>query len=187
MQIQAINTNKNFGFGTIYRPKDVNFNESQESIADKIKAAMREPLPKFNGNTAEAFYKSKGLDFEIEPHTKESVYLNAYTNMKEIGTGKDRSFTYSDFVNIGEYDKDSDFRVSDIETSLKIKLYNGAYLLAIFLAAVLAMCTIAFGRIKFTKHSPEGKPFTEFVDSIANKTQSIQKDIVKVQKAIINH
>ena len=68
-----------------------------------------------------------------------------------------------------------------------IPSYFPPFWLSIFLAAVLAMYTIAFGRIKFTKHSPEGKPFTEFVDSIANKTQSIQKDIVKVQKVKINH
>ena len=57
MQVQAINNNQP-SFGAIFQPKKIIFNKVQEPIADAIKQAMREPLQKFKGKTAEEFYKS---------------------------------------------------------------------------------------------------------------------------------
>ena len=75
MQVQTINNQNNkTSFGAIYYPKNIKFNKVQEPIAEAIKKAMREPLQKFEGETAEGFYKSKELDFEIKPRNDEKGY-----------------------------------------------------------------------------------------------------------------
>ncbi|MGN0031558.1 MAG: hypothetical protein ACI37Q_06365 [Candidatus Gastranaerophilaceae bacterium] len=181
MQVQTINTYNNLTFGAIYKPKNLKFNKVQEPISEAIMTAMRKPLQKFKGATAEDFYKSKGYDFEITPHSENSVYLTAYKNMREIGTGKDRGLTYSDFVNIGEYDKDSEFRVPDIETGLEAKRFSDTLLSIMFAAAVLAMAVIGLTKVK---SSSGVKPMTEFVDSVANNVKTVLSDTTKVLKTI---
>lgn len=190
MQVQAVNNKTSFG--AIYQPIDFNFNKFQEPIADAIKKAMREPLHKFNGKTAEGFYKSKGLDFEIAPHSSESVYLTAYKGMKEIGRGVDREHTYSDFINIGEYDKNSEFRISDIESAIKDKKVSDFGFGLIFAALIGLISVLGLGnrisRLSNSKMQETTKPLIENVDSIANKAKAIQpilEDSFKFGKKII--
>ena len=182
MQVQAINTqnNKNTSFGAIFQPKNINFNKVQEPIAEAIKKAMREPLQKFKGETAEGFYKSKGLDFEIAPHSSESVHLTAYKGMEETGTGVDRRYTYSDKLYIGEYDKISEFRVSDIETRIKDKRksYLGFFAVALTGLATLILCATLRGEQKMQEAT---KPLIEKVDSIANKAKAVLPDTTAVK------
>lgn len=185
MQVQAINTqnNKNTSFGAIFQPKNVNFNKVQEPIVNAIKQAMREPLQKFKGETAEGFYKSKGLDFEIAPHSSESVSLSAYRGMKEIGVGVDRKYTCSDSFYIGEYNQNSEFRVSDIEKGIKDKNRNDLEYTGLFLIMSLAISAIAFNK-PISKFAEKLKPSTELVDSTANKAKSVLSDTTKVFKII---
>ena len=193
MQVKAINNQNNqTSFGAIYQPKNINFNNVQEPIAQAIKKAMREPLQKFKCETAEGFYKSKGLDFEIAPHSSESVYLTAYKGMRETGRGVDRGYTYSDFINIGEYDKNSEFKISDIDSAIKEKKRNDFGFGAIF-TAIIGMVTSLMLLNYFSNHSNNKsqdttKPLIENVDSIANRVKAIQpilEDSFKLGKKVI--
>ena len=189
MQVQVINTqnNKNTSFGAIYQPNNVKFNKIKEPIAEAIKKALREPLQKFKGETAEGFYKSKGFDFEIKPRSEETVRLYAYKGMKETGTGVDRGYTYSDSIYIGEYDKNSEFRVSDIKSGIKDNNKNNAF--ALLILAEVAIGTVIAGWNLFTKMSQETtKPLIENVDSIANKAKAVKpilEDSFKLGKKVI--
>ena len=194
MQVQAINTqnNKNTSFGAIYQTKNVKFNMIQEPIAEAIKKALREPLQKFKGETAEGFYKSKGLDFEIAPHSSESVSLSAYKGMKETGRGVNRGYTYSDSIYIGEYDKNSEFRVTDIGSAIKEKKRNDfgfgfAAVTIVGIAAVLRF-TLGLSTELGRKTQETTKPLIENVDSIANKAKAVKpilEDSFKLGKKII--
>ena len=165
MQVQAINTQNNqTSFGAIFYPKNIKFNKVQEPIAETIKNALREPLQKFKGETAEGFYKSKGYDFGIEPYWTDSVHLTAYKGMEETGTGVDRRYTYSDKLYIGEYDKKSEFRVSDIETRIKDKRKSDLGFIAVALTAITSVLLISALSIK-EKFYGTTKPLIENVDS----------------------
>ena len=185
MQVQAINNNQP-SFGAIYQPKNINFNKVQEPIFEAIKKAMREPLQKFKGKTAEGFYESKGLDFEIAPYKSTSVSLTAYKGIKEIGTGVDRRYTYLDRLYIGEYDHNSGFKVSDIEARLKEKKGedSGFFAVALFgVVAVLAL-TLRLSTPSERKIQETTKPLIENVDSVVNKAKAVLPDSVKVLKTI---
>ena len=185
MQVQAVNTyNNQTSFGAIFQPKNINFNKEQEPIVDAIKQAMREPLQKFKGETAEGFYKSKGLDFEIAPHSSESVSLYAYKGMKEIGRGVDRGYKYSDKICIGEYDKNSEFRISDIESGLKEHKGSAIGFIAVALTgiATLILCATLRGEQKIQETT---KPLIEKVDSVANKAKSVLPDTTAVNTKIL--
>ena len=189
MQVQAINTQNNqTSFGAIYQPKNVNFNKVQEPIAEAIKKAMREPLQKFKGETAEeGFYKSKGLDFEIAPHSSESVSLSAYKGMKETGRGVNRAHTYSDSIRIGEYNKNSEFRVSDIDAGIKDKNTRDLGFITVALTAITSLLLIS--ALSFKEKTQEtAKPLIENVDSIANKAKAVKpilEDSFKLGKKVI--
>ena len=189
MQVQAINTQNNqTSFGAIFQPKNINFNKVQEPIANAIKQAMREPLQKFKGETAEGFYKSKGLDFEITPHSSESVYLSAYKGMKEIGRGVDRGYTYSDKICIGEYDQYSEFRVSDIESGIKEKKRNDfgfGFAVAIVGIAAVLQFTLGLSTKLGRKTQETTKPLIENVDSIANKAKAVLSDTTAVKTKVL--
>ena len=189
MQVQAINTqnNKNTSFGAIFYPKNIKFNKVQEPIAETIKNALREPLQKFKGETAEGFYKSKGYDFGIEPYWTDSVHLTAYKGMKEIGRGVDRGYTYSDKICIGEYDQYSEFRVSDIESGIKEKKEgdSGFFAVALTGLATLILCATLRGEQKMQEAT---KPLIENVDSVANKAKAVKpilEDSFKLGKKVI--
>ena len=185
MQVQAGNNQNNkTSFGAIFYPKNVNFNKVQEPIADAIKQAMREPLQKFKGETAEGFYKSKGLDFEIAPHSSESVYLSAYKGMKEIGRGVDRGYTYSDKICIGEYDQYSEFRVSDIESGIKEKKESSFGFIAVALTAITSLLLISALSFK-EKFYGTTKPLIENVDSVANKAKAVLPDTTAVNTKVL--
>jgi len=184
MQVQAVNTQNNqTSFGAIFYPKNIKFNKVQEPIANAIKQAMREPLYKFKGKTAERFYKSKGYDFGIEPYRNHSVYLTAYKGMEETGTGVNRKYSYMDYVRIGEYGRKSDFRISDIETGIKEKTAKDLGFIAVALTglATLILCATLRGEQKMQEAT---KPLIENVDSVANKAKAVLPDSTKVLKTI---
>ena len=185
MQVQAVNTQNNqTSFGAIFYPKNIKFNKVQEPIAETIKNALREPLQKFKGKTAEGFYESKGYDFSIEPYFSNSVSLTAYKGMKEIGTGVNRRYTYLDRVYIGEYDKNSEFRISDIETSMKDKLKSDLGFVAVALTAITSLLLISALSIK-EKFYGTTKPLIENVDSVANKAKAVLPDTTAVKTKIL--
>ena len=197
MQVQAIQNNqtltptlsqrargKDVSFGAIFYPKNIRFNKVQEPIADAITKALREPLYKFKGKTAERFYKSKGYDFGIEPYWTDSVHLTAYKGMEETGTGVDRRYTYSDKLYIGEYDKKSEFRVSDIETRIKDKRKSDLGFIAVALTAITSVLLISALSIK-EKFYGTTKPLIENVDSVANKAKSVLPDTTGVNTKIL--
>ncbi len=190
MNVQAINTQNNqTSFGAIYQPKNINFSKVQEPIVEVITKAMREPLQKFKGKTTEKFYKSKGFDFGISPtpNHMESVSLYAYKEMKETGRGVDRHYTCQDSVFIGEYDKNSEFRVSDIETSIKDKTKRD---LAFIFAALIPIVSAIIGLTTNLKQKTQEitKPLIENTDSIANKAKAVKpilEDSFKLGQKII--
>lgn len=182
MQVQAINNNQT-SFGAIFQPKNVNFNKVQEPVADAITKALREPLQKFKGKTAEGFYESKGFDFEITPYKSKTVSLTAYKGMKEIGTGVDRRYTYLDRVYIGEYAQNSEFRVSDIEAGIKEKKGQDLGFVAVALTAITSLLLISALSLK-GKFQETTKPLIEKVDSVANKAKAVLPDSTKVLKTI---
>lgn len=186
MQVQAINTqnNKNTSFGAIYQPKNINFNKVQEPILEAITKALREPLQKFKGKTVEGFYESKGLDFEITPYKSKSVSLTAYKGMKEIGTGVDRRYTYSDRVYIGEYDQNSEFRVSDIETRIKDKHKSDLAFITVAITAISSLLLISALSFK-DKFQTTTKPLIENVDSVANKAKAVLPDTTAVKTKVL--
>lgn len=199
MQVQAINSQNNqtltptlsqrargkdVSFGAIFYPKNIKFNKVQEPIAETIKNALREPLQIFKGETAEGFYKSKGYDFGIEPYWTDSVHLTAYKGMEETGTGVDRRYTYSDKLYIGEYDKKSEFRVSDIEKGIKDKNRKDLGFAGLFLIMSLAISAIAFNK-PISKFAEKLKPSAELVDSTAIKAKSVLPDTTAVNTKIL--
>ena len=185
MQVQVINTQNNqTSFGAIYQPKNVKFNKIQEPIANAIKQAMREPLQKFKGETAEGFYKSKGYDFGIEPYRNHSVYLTAYKGMEETGTGVNRKYSYMDYVRIGEYGRKSDFRISDIETGIKEKTAKDLGFIAVALTAISSLLLIS--ALSLNKKIQETtKPLIENVDSVASKAKSVLPDTTAVNTKVL--
>ena len=172
MKAQMINNNQ-LSFSAIYAPKNVKFSPKQEKVCNTIKSAMREPLERFNGETAENFYKSQGYDFEIIPFSDDSVYLTGYRGMREIGVGTDRAHTYSNFANIGQYDSSSVFNIDDIADGIKEKNRSDRSLAAMFLMlplAIVTMCILSlFDNKSANKAQDVQKPLIENVDSIANK------------------
>ena len=185
MQVQAVNTQNNqTSFGAIYQPKNVKFNKIQEPIAEAIKKALREPLYKFKGKTAEGFYKSKGYDFGIEPYRNHSVYLTAYKGMEETGTGVNRKYSYMDYVRIGEYGRKSDFRISDIETGIKEKTAKDLGFIAVALTAITSLLLISVLSLN-KKIQETTKPLIENVDSVANKAKSVLPDTTAVNTKVL--
>ena len=174
-------------FGTIYQPKNVNFNKVQKTIANAIKQAMKEPSQKFKGKTAEKFYKSNGLDFIISPQNSESVSLSAYRGMKGIGVGVNRRYTYSDSIYIGEYDENSKFRVSDIESGIKEKkeVDSGFFAVALFGIAAILAWTLRLSTNSEQKMQETTKPLIENVDSVANKAKAVLSDTTAVKTKVL--
>ena len=187
MQMQAISNNtlapilvgnknqsakrKELSFGAIFQPKKVNFNKVQEPISDSIKKAMRESVEKFKGQTAERFYKSKGLDFILSPRTSESVSLSAFRGLKETDGGVDKGCTFSDRIYIGEYGKNSEFRISDIEAGIKEKNRINILYRAVTLTAILTFITLSMISPR-KRIQGATKPLIENVDSAANKEKA---------------
>jgi hypothetical protein len=189
MQVQAVNTQNNqTSFGAIFYPKNIKFNKVQEPIAETIKNALREPLQIFKGETAEGFYKSKGYDFGIEPYWTDSVHLTAYKGMEETGTGVDRRYTYSDKLYIGEYDKKSEFRVSDIGSAIKEKKRNDfgfGFTVAIVGIVAILQFTLGLSTKLGRKTQETTKPLIENVDSVANKAKAVLSDTTAVKTKIL--
>ncbi len=189
MQVQAVNTQNNqTSFGAIFYPKNIKFNKVQEPIAETIKNALREPLQIFKGETAEGFYKSKGYDFCIEPYWTDSVHLTAYKGMEETGTGVDRRYTYSDKLYIGEYDKKSEFRVSDIGSAIKEKKRNDfgfGFTVAIVGIVAILQFTLGLSTKLGRKTQETTKPLIENVDSVANKAKSVLPDTTAVNTKVL--
>lgn len=184
MQVQTINSyNSQTNFGAILRPQNVTWNKKQKPIVEIIKKTMREPLTKFNGDTAEYFYEKKGFDFEIKPQTQDSVYLTAFKNLKEVGKGADRKLESSDAIKIGEYNKNSKFKVSDIEKATKEKRKNDIWYSLALLTTGLAIMAIAFQE-PIQKLGQKIKPTAEVVDSTVNKAKIVLSDTTKVLKTI---
>ena len=176
MKIQSINSS--LAFNGIYQPKYIEWTKAQEPIVNDIKKALREPSEKFNGQTAEEFYKAKGYDFQISPHTLKTVELTACYGLKEIGTGVDKAHTHSGSVTIGKYDGRIPFDVSDISKSFKEQRIQ----VMLFIPAVVMM---GFAFLAAMFHKPINRTFekvvpkTEVADSIA-KAAGIKSDTTKI-------
>lgn len=183
MQVQAICNYKNQQcFGAVYEPKNVKWNDAQKPIVNSIKKIMREPLKKFNGESTEEFYKKKGLDFGIVPYTKESVFVNAYKDFREVGTGEDTTFVYSDYVNIGEYDKKFEFRPSDVESGLKAKRQDNIFVSTVFLIAGLGVLASIYLRHHIRESEYESKQAIELADTTLNKAKAFFIDTTAVNQ-----
>lgn len=178
MKVQSINNS--MGFYGIYQPKYIEWTKTQEPIVTDIKKALREPSGEFKGQTAEEYYKAKGYDFQISPHTQKTVKLTAYYGLKEVGTGMDKGFTHSGAVTVGNYDGRTPFEVSDISKSFKEKRLQEM----LFIPAVVMM-GLAFLAAIF--HKPINRAFentlpkTEVVDTVA-KSAGLTKDSLNIIK-----
>ena len=186
MQVQAINIQNNqTSFGGIFYPKNVNFNKVQKPVAEAIKKALREPLQKFNGKTAEDFYKSKGYDFGIEPYRSHSVYLTAYKGMEETGVSTDKKckkYSYLDYVRIGEYGRKSDFKVSDVTKEISNKTWTNGMVTALVVSTICGILTTVGLTVK---ESISTEPLTEKVDSVTNKAKAVLPDTTAINTKIL--
>ena len=127
----------------------------------------------------EVFFVLKDGKSEVD-----TTLLKAYKGMEETGTGVDRRYTYSDKLYIGEYDKKSEFRVSDIETRIKDKRksYLGFFAVALTGLATLILCATLRGEQKMQEAT---KPLIENVDSVANKAKSVLPDTTAVKTKVL--
>ncbi len=185
MQVQTINSHNNqLSFGRIYLQKNALWNPDQKTIASAIKKSMKEPLQKFNGQTAEKFYKSQGLDFKIAPHTDNTVSLTAYKGLKSTGIGSKRKYTYSEIIRIGEYDKKSKFKISDIESKTKEKYTSYFELAVIFTIITFVISAFAFQK-PLSKFAERLQSKTELIDSTTNKAKTVLPDTTGVKTKVL--
>ncbi len=181
----ADNQNNKANFTGIYKLRNVKYNQVQDALVNSIKTAMRKPLEEFNGQTAEGFYKTKkGIDFMIRPHSGDSVYLSGYKGLRETGTGIDRAHIYSDRIDIGEYDKNSEFKISDIKSGIKNTQSNNRAFGIISFLLLLSTATIAYLESRTVPQKNAVKPLIENVSNAANKTKAVLPDTTKILKAI---
>lgn len=188
MKIYVADNQKNqTKFTGIYKLRNVKYNQVQDALVNSIKTAMRKPLEEFNGQTAEGFYKTKkGIDFMIRPNSADSVYLSGHKGLRKIGTGKDRAYaSYSESIYIGEYDKNSEFKISDIKKKIIEKNNHDKSTALCFLMLPLAFAGIMIANCFGTKAQKETvKPLIENVSNAVNKTKAVLPDTTKILKAI---
>jgi len=174
---------KGVSFGAIYQQRNVKWTIAQKQVISEIKKTLREPLPEFNGKTAENYYKSKGLDFGLFQHNKKSVYLTACKRAKQVADGKNKKIIFSDSAGIGIYDKDTKFKVSDIKSLTYDKYFRGAAFSAIFAMLAITLSEAMFDN-PISKFARKHIPYTEVTDSTADKTKSASPDSTKILKPI---
>lgn len=187
MQIQAINNrNKQTNFGAVYQPSNVKWNKLQKPIVSSIQKALREPLQKFNGQTAEGFYKSnKNIDFMLESDTNNSVLVRGLKNVRSKIIGTEEIIQEESSFRIGSYDNyNNSFHVDDIEKSYKEDKRDNILSTANFLIVGLCIALVALNG-PITKAIHKSKPSVESVDSISNKTKTVLSDTIKTVPKIL--
>lgn len=171
MQVHKLN-NCQINFGTLARCENLyKFSDTQNKYAEEIETQMRQPLEKFNGKTAEDYYKSKGYDFLIMPIQKDRIKVKGYIESKMM----------SEPIFIGTYGEENRFKLSDVEKKLPSektdkprrpkKFYICAY--AFLLSALTATILLTNNNTKLNK-TPIKKVDT--IETIKNKTDSVLSD-----------
>ena len=178
MKVQLISNQHNSpAFGEIFKTQGEEYSEKQQKVADQINDAMRKPLPEFGNRTAEDFYKSEyGMDFCLSRHDNpsDSIFMEVYKGVKEIGTGVNKAITYSDSFSIGIYDETHPFEVKDIETSKKDSNYSMFILPAlVVIIGFLGIIGLAIANKHSAKPDKSVKPLIENTDSVKNKLDTI--------------
>ena len=187
MQIQAINNrNKQTNFCAVYQPSNVKWNRLQKPIVSSIQKAMRKPLQKFNGQTAEGFYKSnKNIDFMLEPDTNNSILVRGLKNVRSKFVGKEHIIQEEDSFRIGVYNRNSKpFEIDDIEKGHKAAKKEDILTTVNMLLIGLCMALIAFNK-PIMKVMHKSKPAVEVVDSISTNIKSVISDSIRVKPKVL--
>lgn len=161
-------------FKAIYIQEDT-FNPQQAPVASAIRAKLEEPSPIFNNKSADKFYEQEhNIAFEIKPSGDDfkSVKVIAYKGADKIANGIVNGITYDDCTLIGEYNKDSQFDLSDIDTEIKKKKrIDTGWKVLLTASAVAAVIAVASMMLKGVSPANKGKvePLIEQADSTAKK------------------
>ena len=189
MLVHSIKNNQ-LNFGALYVQKH-QYSDSQKNTIKQIKEAMSQPSEKFSNQSAEDFYKSKGIDFFIESGKKgeDSISLSGYDEIKHSDTGIDEAITCKESFSIGTYNEEHPFKTDDIAKGLKeFKMFSAGNI-------IYSDCTTQafagqfFSRL-FDKVLPQKSvnttnPLNENLDSIARRASIVVQDTVKTLKSAI--
>ena len=187
MQVHAINIkNNSLTFGKIYKDAEARYSDKQETIISNITKTMRQPLPQFNGQAAEDYYKSeKNYDFIVEPDANDTVSLRGYKNMRYKGIGVNKRILADEVVHIGQYDSSNLLNVDDIKNSLHEAKKSDALYTVLFLLLGLCISLIAFNE-PLRKVFNKNKTPIETVDSIFSGTKSVFSDTISTAPKVLN-
>ena len=167
MQVSSINNyNNQPKFSALYKPQGVQYNEAQERIFKTIKETFQKKSSKFNGESAEDFYKSKEkLDFIIEPEQSDVLRVDAYKRLRERGIGIDKYHTYDSSFVVGRYNESNPFQLGDVDKSLKVYNVNQSAATISMLLLGLIPLTLLPWYTHQNKIKQESKPIVETVDT----------------------
>lgn len=180
MQVyKTSNCNDKSSFGSIFEPRCLKLNESQKIIVSSIKKAMQEPLKKYKGESAVEYYKNRGFDFEISPLLDDTVTLSAYKDMRKIFTDKGLFSVYSDQIRIGEYNINSEFKISDIDSRYRKNKLKNVFIAVLFSIIGTGMLAAGHNQDKITKIMSD----SNVVNIFKNKTKAVFPEATKVLNA----
>lgn len=173
MQISPINYSYAPSFAAI---KSLgSFTEKQTELDMQLKNVLNEPNKSLKNKTPTNYYGKKGYDFVIQPLSNDAVELSMRKDMKIIGTGINRSYTWSEEIHIGEYNDNAPLVTEDIIGTYKSHKSNQNMLIGILGFATAAMIFLCLSHCRGAKSAAlesAGKA-GETIDSMYNKFTNI--------------
>ena len=173
MQISPINKSYAPSFGEIFSKGEST--EKQSELINELKNQLREPNENLNNKTPEEYYGKKQYSFVIETLPDNAVALFLEKNLRTIGAGTNREYTYSEAIKVGEYDSEHKLDINDIKTAHKEDRNTKNLLMAILGFATAAMLFAGISQCKGAKSAAlesAGKA-GETIDSIYNKFTNV--------------
>ena len=106
---------------------------------------------------------------------------------REIGTGTERSYTYSNQINIGEYNINSEFRLSDLEKEGKIKQRDETAFISIISLFIVSTILFLVNGFKDNKNitKENARHLIENVDSIRSSVVNGEGKVLKDTAAFL--
>ena len=173
MQISPINKSYAPSFGEIFSKGEST--EKQAELINELKNQLREPNKNLNNKTPEEYYRNKQYSFVIETIPNNAIALFLEKNLRTIGAGTNREYTYSEAIKVGEYDSEHKLDINDIKTAHKEDRNTKNLLMGILGFATAAIIFLCLSHCKGTKSAAlesAGKA-GETIDSIYNKFTNV--------------
>ena len=177
--IRPVSTLNSVNFGKIYKNPDINFSDSQNTIAKDIVRKLRTPDQK--GQTIEQKFEKRNGDFYLDGAKNNSVGLSLVFDLKEATDNE--PLVYSGETAIGTYNKSTPFETKDINKAVKKDICKG-------LAPILAFIgTLALLWGIFTVLGAKTKSLQKTINNttIVSKdsvTDTISKNFNNIQKGL---